>query len=82
MSLIPGYRALAPIARVMHWANVVKGYTPGSWREVDREKYHDALARHVTQWLDDPQGKDPESELPILAHVGACVLILLWHENP
>ncbi len=79
MSLLPGLRALAPIARVMQWAIDVKGYIPGNWRQVEPQRYRDALARHFAAWLDDPRGRDGESPFTHLAHIGCCVLILLWH---
>ena len=81
MSLLPGLRALAPIADAMHAGNESNGYTPHSWRDVDPRKFRDALGRHFAAWLDEPQGKDADTGCSHLAHVGACVLILLWHHD-
>lgn len=79
MDLLPGWRALAPLARVMHWANTEGGYVRDSWRDVPPEEYRAALARHFFKWLDDPSARDEKSGFSHLAHLGCCVLFLLWH---
>lgn len=84
---------LAPvreIVRVMHWAAYDKTptpYGPNNWQHVqDAEKrYYDAAMRHLTEWWErfeagDADRTDHESKLHILAHVGCCVLFLLWFE--
>ena len=79
-SLMPGYRAWAPIVAVLQWAVDVKGYPAHNWQlATDTGRYRDALARHFAAWLDDPRGVDAESGLSHLAHMGCCLLFLLWH---
>lgn len=45
-----------------------------------RERYYDALERHITDWWDGAE-YDDESGLHHLAHAGCCVLFLLWWER-
>lgn len=47
-----------------------------SWRRVEEQRYKDALYRHWLAYLDNPDGLDEESDLPILWHV-ACNLDFL-----
>lgn len=79
MDLLPGWRALAPVARVMHWANTAGGYVRDTWRTVPPEAYRAALARHFFAWLDDPHARDEKSGHTHLAHLTCCALFLLWH---
>lgn len=79
MDLLPGWRALAPVARVMHWANTAGGYARDTWRTVPPEEYRAALARHFFAWLDDPHARDEKSGHTHLAHLTCCALFLLWH---
>jgi len=36
---------------------------PENWRQVEVERYKDALLRHLLKYLDDPLSVDPESGL-------------------
>lgn len=47
-----------------------------SWKQVEIERYRDALFRHFMAYLDDPQGMDAESGLPHLSHVACNVAFL------
>lgn len=49
---------------------------PESWRRVEEQRYKDALYRHWLAYLENPDGLDEESGLPILWHV-ACNLDFL-----
>jgi hypothetical protein len=51
-----------------------------NWQKVAPAKYHDALLRHVTAWQSGARC-DEESGLPHLAHAGACLLFLMWHDR-
>ena len=55
-----------------------KEYEQHGWRKVEngRERYYDAMTRHIESWWDG-ETNDDESELPHLAHAAACALILL-----
>ena len=47
-----------------------------SWKDVELERYQDALFRHWLAYLDDPHGLDEESGYPHLWHA-ACNMAFL-----
>lgn len=49
---------------------------PENWRQVEPQRYRDALYRHWLAYLADPDGVDKESGYPHLWHV-ACNLDFL-----
>jgi hypothetical protein len=78
-SLVPS-ASLRAIAQVLTYG--AKKYPQAdNWKRVDnaRERYTDALLRHVYAWIDG-EALDPESGLHHLAHAGCCVLFLLHFE--
>ena len=78
-SLVPS-ASLKAIAQVLTYG--AKKYPQAdNWKRVDnaRERYTDALLRHVYAWMDG-ESLDPESGLHHLAHAGCCVLFLLHFE--
>lgn len=42
---------------------------PENWRQVEVQRYRDALCRHLLAYLDDPAGVDEESGLPHRWHM-------------
>lgn len=44
---------------------------PDNWKQVEPERYRDAMFRHLLAYLDDPAAVDPESGIPHLWHL-AC----------
>lgn len=66
LSLVPG-EAIEAIGAVM--THGAEKYKPNSWRQVNPERYRDALMRHVCKWLKDPHGHDEDSGLPHLWHI-------------
>lgn len=76
--LIPA-RPLMLIADVLTYG--AKKYAPDNWIRVPqaRERYTDALLRHVYAWLGGER-VDEESGLHHLAHAGCCILFLLHFE--
>lgn len=74
---------IRPMVDVMQDAVERVGYAPHSWQHCPpdevREKYGDALLRHVDDWQDGLR-LDRESRLRVLGHVMANAMILLWHE--
>lgn len=54
---------------------------PDNWKQVEKERYRDALFRHLVAYLSDPLGKDKESGLPHLFHVATNVAFLLELEG-
>ena len=77
-SLIPP-SSLREIAQVLTFG--ANKYAPGNWMHLKnaRERYSDALLRHVYAWMDG-ETLDPESGLHHLAHAGCCILFLLYFE--
>jgi len=49
---------------------------PDNWKNVETERYRDALYRHFLLYLDDPHGVDEESGYPHLWHVACNVAFL------
>lgn len=47
-----------------------------SWKKVEKERYKDALLRHLMAYLDDENSLDDESGLPHLWHA-ACNIAFL-----
>ena len=66
LSLVPA-EAIEAIGAVM--THGAEKYGKDSYKQVDLERYRDALMRHVCKWLKDPHGKDEDSGLPHLWHL-------------
>ena len=54
-------------------------YSADNWKRVEPARYRAALMRHVSASFSGER-VDAESGLPHLAHAGACLLFILWHE--
>lgn len=54
---------------------------PENWRQVEPERYRDALCRHLLAYLDDPAGVDPESGIKHLKHLACNVAFLCEMED-
>lgn len=52
-----------------------------NWRDVEPERYRDALCRHLLAYLDDPESIDPESGIKHLKHLACNVAFLCEMEN-
>lgn len=52
-----------------------------NWRTVEKERYRDALYRHLLEYLEDPAGVDRESGLPTLWHIACNVAFLCELEH-
>jgi len=52
-----------------------------SWKQVSKERYNDALLRHLMAYLADPDKKDDESGLPHLWHAAWNIATLLELEK-
>ena len=55
---------------------VKKYHAVDSWKEVEPERYVDALLRHTLAFAQDPAGEDEESGMPHLWHVACNVAFL------
>lgn len=76
LSLVPR-QIIYDIARIREYGN--NKYPEGgpeNWRQVEPQRYRDAMFRHMLAYLDDPKGVDPESGLPHLSHL-ACNIAFL-----
>ena len=51
------------------------------WKEVGRERITDALFRHLINYIEDPDGFDEESGLPIIAHIACNASFLCWFDE-
>lgn len=69
LSLVPT-EAIRDIAEVREYGNL-KYTDPQSWRQVEPQRYIDALYRHLLAVIDDPQGCDEESGIKHYKHL-AC----------
>jgi hypothetical protein len=79
MGLIP-VGAMEAVARVMELG--AKKYGPYNWRSkaVKKMVYANAALRHLFAWIGG-QDKDPESGQSHMAHVAACMLLVLDAET-
>jgi hypothetical protein len=77
-SLLP-LVSINAIVRVMEFG--AQKYSVDNWQHVPdaRRRYYDAALRHLTAWWAGEEN-DPESGEHHLAHLGCCVLFLLWFE--
>ena len=50
---------------------------PDNWKQVEPERYHQAMLRHILAAWNDPYRVDPESGLPHIAHVATNIAFLL-----
>ena len=79
LSLVP-VEIIRCIARVREFAH--KKYTDAdSWKRVEKERYRDAMFRHLIAYIDNPSGKDEESGLPHLWHLACNVAFLCEMEK-
>lgn len=70
LSLVPT-QAVIGIARIREYG--CSKYPVGgedNWKQVEPQRYIDALLRHAFAFKDDPYGVDKESGLPHLWHIG------------
>lgn len=63
------------IARVREYGTE-KYHDPENWKRVEKERYIDAMFRHLLAYVNDTQGKDEESGLPHLWHLATNVAFL------
>ena len=81
LTLVPR-RIIWAIARVREYG--CKKYPEGgvdNWKQVEKERYRDAMMRHMLQYLDDPDGVDEESGLPHLWHLATNCAFLCEMEQ-
>ena len=64
------------VMAVMEYGNQ-KYHAPDNWKQVEPERYHQAMLRHILAAWNDPYKIDPESGLPHIAHVATNIAFLL-----
>jgi hypothetical protein len=74
LTLVPR-QIIWDIAAVRVYGNQKYG-DPDNWKQVEPERYRDALMRHLMAYLDDPASVDSESGLPHLWHIACNVAFL------
>jgi hypothetical protein len=78
MELLPAV-ALEEIAKALDFGS--KKYTDWNWTKGFKwSRLLGSCLRHLTSYLRG-EDKDPESGLSHLAHAGANIVFLLWHER-
>jgi len=76
LSLVPP-AIIYDIARVREYGN--NKYPeggPDNWKQVEPDRYKDALFRHLLAYLEDANGIDEESGIPHLWHLACNVAFL------
>lgn len=79
ITLVPR-QIIRDIARVRMYGNKKYG-SSDNWKQVSKERYRDAMCRHMLAYLDDPKGVDEESGLTHLAHLATNVAFLCEMES-
>ena len=74
LSLVPT-EIINCIARVREYG-CEKYHDPDNWKRVEKERYVDAMFRHLLSYVNDTDGKDEESGLPHLWHIACNVAFL------
>ena len=73
-TLVPR-QIIRDIAIVREYGNKKYGSSE-NWKEVEPERYRDALCRHLLAYLDDPQSVDEESGIRHLKHLATNIAFL------
>ena len=74
LSLVPT-EIINCIARVREYG-CEKYHDPENWKRVEKERYVDAMFRHLLSYVNDNNGKDKKSGLPHLWHIACNVAFL------
>lgn len=79
LSLVPT-EIINCIARVREFGNK-KYKDSNSWKRVEKERYIDAMFRHLLKYVNDNKSVDEESGLPHLYHLACNVAFLCEMEK-
>lgn len=74
ISLVPP-QIIRDIAEVREYGNEKYG-DPNNWKTVEKQRYVDALMRHLLSYIEDPDGVDEESGIRHYKHA-ACNLAFI-----
>ena len=75
-TLLP-FKAVKEVVKVLELG--AKKYSVDNWKKISKERYKDALMRHVTSYLMGEKN-DKESGLNHLAHAICCCLFIIWFD--
>ena len=76
LTLVPR-ELIRAVARIRMYGNAkYPEGGPDNWKQVEPQRYRDAMFRHMMEYLDDPDGVDVESGLPHLWHLACNVAFL------
>ena len=81
LSLVP-QRIICAIARIREYGN--NKYPEGgkdNWKSVEKQRYVDAMLRHISAYVSDPEGVDEESGFPHLWHAACNLAFILEMEG-
>lgn len=79
LTLVP--RGIIRAIAYVRQFGVEKYKDPDNWKQVEPQRYRDALCRHLLAYLDDPKSKDEESSLPHLWHAACNIAFLIEMEK-
>ena len=68
------------IARVREYGTR-KYKNPDNWKKVEKERYIDAMFRHLLKYVNDNNSVDEESGLPHLWHIACNIAFLCEMES-
>lgn len=80
ISLVP-MQIVRDIAKVRMYGNE-KYHSPANWVLVEKQRYIDALLRHLLEYIDNNNAIDKESGLSTLSHIACNVAFLCEMERP
>lgn len=66
------------VMRIREFGTARYGY-PDNWRNVDAERYHNALLRHILAMWEDWKAVDPDSGMPHLWHAACNIAFLMQY---
>lgn len=75
LSLVPT-EIIFEIEKVRSYGNK-KYHSPDNWKQVEVERYHEALLRHTLAMWDDINARDKESGLLHLSHMATNIAFIL-----
>lgn len=76
LTLVPR-EIIRAVARIRMYGNAkYPEGGPDNWKQVEPQRYRNAMFRHMMEYLDDPDGVDEESGLPHLWHLACNVAFL------
>ena len=66
------------VMRIREFGTARYGY-PDNWRNVDAERYHNALLRHILAMWENWKAVDPDSGMPHLWHAACNIAFLMQY---